>query len=84
MIGGPTIASQKSKVRVLADAAARDCIGRTFRYGAIYRQTASGGALNGPNLLIMQGKPEEAVEKLTELAQSPFPTLAPKAAPTLR
>ena len=84
MIGGPTIASQKSKVKVLADAAARDCIGRYFPFTEQYTgKLHSGGALNGPNLLIMQGKPEEAVEKLTELAQSPFPTLAPKAAHNL-
>lgn len=84
MIGGPTVARQKDRARMLAEAAARDCIGRYFPFTEQYTgKLYTGGALNKPNLLIMEGKPEEAVPLLTELSQSASSSLADKASHNL-
>ncbi|MCU0457806.1 MAG: hypothetical protein MUE37_01785 [Bacteroidales bacterium] len=80
MIGGPAVAGQKERAKMLAEAAARDCIGRYFPFTEHYTgKLYTGGALNKPNLLIMEGKPEEAVPLLTELSLSPSSSLAQKA-----
>lgn len=84
MIGGPTVAGQKSAVRLLAEAAARDCIGKYFPFTEDYTDKLyTGGALNKSNQLIMEGKPEEGAALLTDLARSTTPSLAQKAAHNL-
>ncbi len=84
MIGGPTIAGQKERAKLLAEEAARDCIGRYFPFTEQYiGKLYTGGALNKPNLLIMGGRPEEAVPLLTELSQSATASLAEKASHNL-
>lgn len=80
MIGGPTVAGLRSRINELSAAAARDCIGRYFPFTEQYTgKLFTGGALNALNLLIMEGKPEEAVGPLTELTHSPSQSLAEKA-----
>jgi hypothetical protein len=80
MIGGPTVAGQKSQVKELAGAAARDCIGKYFPFTEQYTgKLFTGGALNAPNLLIMEGRAEEAVGPLTDLTRSSSPSIAEKA-----
>jgi hypothetical protein len=85
MIGGPTLAGQKERVKVLSEAAARDCIGRYFPFTEKYTgKLYTGGALNKPNLLIMENKPEEAVPLLTGLTRSSSTSLAEKAVHNLK
>ena len=80
MFGGPNVGNQKERIRLLTQAAARDCIGRYFPFTEQYTGNLySGGELTRLNLLIVGGKPEEAVGPLTELSQSASPSLAEKA-----
>jgi len=84
MIGGPNVGNQQERIKLLSQAAARDCIGRYFPFTEQYTgKLYSGGELTKLNLLIVGGKPEEAVEPLTELSQSASATLAEKAAHNL-
>ncbi len=81
MFGGPNVGNQKERIKLLTGAAARDCIGRYFPFTEDYtRKLYSGGELTKLNLLIVGGKPEEAVGRLTELSQSSSQSLAEKAA----
>lgn len=81
MFGGPNVGNQKRRIMLLSQAAARDCIGRYFPFTEQYTgKLYSGGELTKLNLLIIKGKPEEAVGPLTELSKSASPALAGKAA----
>jgi hypothetical protein len=84
MIGGPNLGNQQERIKLLSQAAARDCIGRYFPFTEQYTgKLYSGGELTKLNLLIVGGKPEEAVGPLTELSRSASATLAEKAAHNL-
>lgn len=84
MIGGPNVGNQKERIKLLTQAAARDCIGKYFPFTEQYTgKLYSGGELTKLNLLIVGGKPEEAVGPLTELSQSASGTLAEKASHNL-
>ena len=84
MIGGPNVGNQRERIKLLSKAAARDCIGRYYPFTEQYTgKLYSGGELTRLNLLIVGGKPEEAVGPLTELSQSSSDSLAEKAAHNL-
>jgi hypothetical protein len=84
MFGGPNVGNQEERIKLLSQAAARDCIGRYFPFTEQYTgKLYSGGELTKLNLLIVGGKPEEAVGPLTELSQSASATLVEKAAHNL-
>lgn len=84
MIGGPNVGNQQERIKLLSQAAARDCIGRYFPFTEQYTgKLYSGGELTKLNLLIVGGRPEEAVGPLTELSQSASASLAEKAAHNL-
>jgi len=84
MIGGPNVGNQQERIKLLSQAAARDCIGRYFPFTEQYTgKLYSGGELTKLNLLIVGGKPEEAVGPLTELSRSASAPLAEKAAHNL-
>jgi len=84
MIGGPNVGNQKERIKLLTQAAARDCIGKYFPFTEQYTgKLYSGGELTKLNLLIVGGKPEEAVGPLTELSQSASGTFAEKASHNL-
>lgn len=80
MIGGPSLSSLKNRIKLLTEAAARDCIGKYYPFTEQYTgRLYSGGQLTKLNLLIIGGKPEEAVGPLTELTRSSSASLASKA-----
>lgn len=80
MIGGPNVRNQKERLKLLAEAAARDCIGKYYPFSDQYTaKLYSGGELTKLNLLITGGKPEEAIGPLTELTHSSSPSVASKA-----
>jgi len=80
MVGGPNISNQKNRVKLLAEAAARDCIGKYYPFTERYsRKLYSGGELTKLNQLIVGGKPGEAIGPLTELTRSSSASLAEKA-----
>lgn len=80
MIGGPNVGNQKERIKLLTEAAARDCVGKYYPFSDQYTATLySGGVLTKLNLLITGGKPEEAIGPLTELTHSSSPSLASKA-----
>ncbi len=80
MVGGPNVSNQKNRVKLLAEAAARDCIGKYYPFTERYsRKLYSGGELTKLNQLILGGKPAEAIGPLTELTNSSSPALASKA-----
>ncbi len=80
MFGGPNVGNQKERIKLLAESAARDCIGKYFPFTEEYTgKLYSGGALTKLNLLIVGGRPEEAIGPLTELARSSSGSLASKA-----
>ncbi len=80
MFGGPNVTNQKDRISLLTESAARDCIGKYYPFtdqytGTLYR----GGELTKLNLLIIDGKPEEAIGKLTELSHSSSASVASRA-----
>lgn len=80
MIGGPNISNQKERIKLLTESAARDCIGKYFPFTEEYTgKLYSGGELTKLNLLIVGGRPEEAIGPLTELTRSSSGSLASKA-----
>jgi len=80
MIGGPNVSNQKNRVKLLAEVAARDCIGKYYPFTERYtRKLYSGGELTRLNQLIIGGKPGEAIGPLTELTHSSSASLAEKA-----
>ena len=80
MIGGPNVGNQKERIKLLTEAAAKDCIGKYYPFSDQYTaKLYSGGELTKLNLLITGGKPEEAIGPLTELTNSSSPSLASKA-----
>ena len=80
MIGGPNVGNQKERIKLLTEAAARDCIGKYYPFSDQYTaKLFSGGELTKLNLLITGGKPEEAIGPLTELTRSSSASLASKA-----
>lgn len=80
MIGGPNVGNQKERIKILTEAAARDCIGKYYPFSDQYTaKLYSGGELTKLNLLITGGKPEEAIGPLTELTRSSSASLASKA-----
>ena len=80
MIGGPNVGNQKERIKLLTEAAAKDCIGKYYPFSDQYTaKLYSGGELTKLNLLITGGKPEEAIGPLTELTNSSSPALASKA-----
>jgi len=80
MFGGINISNQKGRIKLLTEAAARDCIGKYYPFTEQYtRKLYSGGELTKLNLLIIGGNPEEAVGPLTELTRSSSASLASKA-----
>ncbi len=84
MIGGPSLSSQKNRIKILTEAAARDCIGKYYPFTEQYAgRLYGGGQLTKLNLLIIGGNPEEAIGPLTELTRSSSASLASKAAHNL-
>lgn len=84
MIGGPTLAGRKKDVSLLTGEAAKECIGKFYPVTENYLEKLyAGGPLTSLNKLIMEGKPEEAVDPLRRLAASPDPALARKASHNL-
>jgi len=80
MIGGPNVSNQKNRIIILAEAAARDCIGKYYPFTERYtRKLYSGGELTKLNQLILGGNPEEAIGPLTELTHSSSASVAEKA-----
>jgi hypothetical protein len=80
MFGGPNVGNQKERIRLLTEAAARDCIGKYYPFSDQYTaRLYSGGELTKLNLLITGGRPEEAIGPLTDLSQSASGSLAEKA-----
>jgi len=80
MIGGPNVSNQKNRIKLLTEAAARDCIGKYYPFTEKYTgKLYSGGELTKLNKLIIGGKPEDAIGPLTELTNSSSPALASKA-----
>jgi len=80
MIGGPNISNQKERIKLLTESAARDCIGKYFPFTEEYTDKLySGGELTKLNLLIVGGRPEEAIGPLTEISLSSSGSLASKA-----
>ncbi len=85
MIGGPTLAGVKDRVRALAKTSARECIGRFFPFIENYSEKLNRGSqFNKMNKMIITGHPEEALEPLRQLTLSPEPVLAKKASQNLR
>jgi len=84
MIGGPTPSRSLKHVTELSAAAAKDCIGKFYPFTEVYQaKLYSGGPFSSLNKLITSGRPEEAVEPLTQLSASPDPGIAKKAASNL-
>jgi len=80
MFGGPNVTNQKERIRLLTESAARDCIGKYYPFTEQYTGTLySGGEFTKLNLLIIEGKPEEAIGQLTELSHSSSASVASKA-----
>jgi hypothetical protein len=80
MIGGPNVSNQKNRIKLLTEAAARDCIGKYYPFTEKYTgKLYSGGELTKLNKLILGGKPEDAIGPLTELSRSSTASLAAKA-----
>lgn len=80
IFGGPNVGNQKERIKLLTQAAARDCIGRYFPFTEQYTDKLySGGELTKLNLLILSGKPEEAIGPLTELVNSSSESLSSRA-----
>lgn len=80
MFGGPNVGNQEERIKLLSQAAARDCIGKYFPFTEQYTgKLYSGGELTKLNLLITGGKPEEAVGPLTELINRSSDPMASKA-----
>lgn len=84
MIGGPTPSRSLKHITELSAAAAKDCIGKFYPFTEVYQaKLYSGGPFSSLNKLITSGRPEEAVEPLTQLSASPDPNIAKKAAANL-
>lgn len=80
MFGGPNVTNQKEKIKLLTESAARDCIGKYYPFTDQYiGKLYSGGQLTKLNLLIIGGKPEETIDRLTELSRSSSASIASKA-----
>lgn len=80
MFGGPNVTNQKERIKLLTKSAAIDCIGKYYPFTDQYTgKLYSGGELTRLNQLIIGGKPEEAIDQLTELSQSSKASIASKA-----
>jgi len=85
MIGGPTLARERDRVRALAETSAKECIGKFYPYTDHYvEKLYGGGPFNKLNSMIMEGHPEETIEPLRQLAGSSDPNTARKASWNLR
>lgn len=85
LIGGPTLANRKENVILLAKEAAKDCIGKFYPFTENYTEMLyNGGPLKESAGYIIAGRPEQALEPLSQLSASPDPALARKASHNLK
>jgi len=85
MIGRPSLAGAKERVRLLAETSAKECIGKFYPFTDHYiEKLYDSGPFNKLNRRIMEGFPEETLEPLRQLAGSSDAGTAKKASWNLR